>query len=167
MENKVVEKQAESQETETVPKHHPGEIWLLGLMFLITLALFVDSLKLGGIFTGLTNPNSLPQLFLLAMFFLIVMVACGILFRDHFRERSLKEALSHLISRDVVVLLVMVLVYVAVLPFAHFTVTSLIFLFGTMYLLDRKKPLVKVVISVGVVAAILIIFHYLMQVVLP
>ncbi|WP_326975184.1 tripartite tricarboxylate transporter TctB family protein [Caproicibacter sp. BJN0012] len=176
MENKEIEAEAAEREKDSAavkpgdegtPKHAPGEIWLLGLMFLITLALFVDSLKLEGIFTGLTNPNSLPQLFILAIFFLIILVTCGILFRDKFRERGLKEAVRHVVSRDVIVLLAMVLAYGVLLPFAHFTVTSLVFLFGTMYLLDRRKPLHKVFISVGVVAAILVIFHYLMQVVLP
>lgn len=176
MENKEIKADAENQEkknaevrasSESAPRHAPGEIWLLGLMFLITLALFLDSLKLKGIFTGLTNPNSLPQLFLLVMFFLIILVTCGLLFRDKFRERGLKEVARYLVSRDVVILLIMVLAYVVLLPFAHFAATSLIFLFGTMYFLDRKRPFKKLLISAGVVATVLLIFHYLMQVVLP
>jgi len=171
MKTKTAEQESESRGdravAEDAPRHAAGEIWLLGLLFLLTLALFIDSLKLNGIFNGLTNSNSLPQLFILAIFFLIVLVACRTLFRDRFRERGLKEAVRHLVSRDVVILLLMALVYGVLLPFAHFTIASLLFLFGTMYLLDRKKPLSKAVISIGVTAGIVVVFQYLMQVVLP
>lgn len=158
---------ADQTDKQNAPKHAAGEIWFLGLVFLMTLALFLDSLKLKGIFTGFTNPSSLPQIFLLVLFFLIIWVTCKTLFHDKFREKSFKKAIKYLVSKDVVILLIMVLAYLLLLPFLHFTITSLIFLFGTMYLLDRRKPLQKVLISAGVVAGIQLIFHYLMQVVLP
>jgi hypothetical protein len=139
----------------------------LGLLFLITLVLFIESRKLSGIFTGLTNPGSLPQIFILALFFLIIFELFKTLFREKFAESGLKKAFGYLISRDVVSLFMMVVVYVILLPFAHFIVTSFIFLFCTMYLLDRQKPIQKILISVGVIAAIQLIFHSLMQVVLP
>ncbi len=162
-----IENTADQTDRQDAPKHAAGEIWFLGLMFLMILALFLDSLKLKGIFTGFTNPSSLPQIFLLLLFFLIILVTCRTLFRDKFKERSFKEAIKYLVSKDVVILLVMVLAYLLLLPFLHFTITSLIFLFGTMYLLDRRKPLQKLLISIGVIAGVQLIFHYLMQVVLP
>ncbi|MCI1964944.1 MAG: tripartite tricarboxylate transporter TctB family protein [Oscillospiraceae bacterium] len=176
MENREIEENASEQEKERVAvqpedqntvKRAPGEVWFLGLLFLITLVLFIESRKLKGIFTGFTNPGSLPQIFILVLFLLIILELFKTLFREKFVESRLKKALGYLISRDVVSLLIMVVAYVILLPFAHFIVTSSLFLFGTMYLLDRQKPIQKILVSAGVIAAIQLIFHSLMQVVLP
>ena len=149
------------------PKYPPGELWFLGLMFVLTLALFIDSLKLEGIFHGLTNPTSFVQVFLLAMFVLILLEVCRIVIRDKHRESRLKNVIRYLISRDVIVLLAMVIVYAVTLPYLHFTAASVLFLFVTMYLLHRKQPLRKFLIAIGVVAVILLLFFYVMRVVLP
>jgi hypothetical protein len=60
-----------------------------------------------------------------------------------------------------------VVVYALILPYLHFAAASLIFLWGTMFLLDRRRPLHLLVISAGILGCIILIFHVLMKVVLP
>ncbi len=145
----------------------PGEFYFLILLFILTLALLIDSFKLEGLINGkLSSPSSVPQVILFSMLVFLLIIGASLI-KVKFREKSFREIGSYLISKEVVILLCTVVVYALILPYLHFAAASLIFLWGTMFLLDRRRPLHLLVISAGILGCIILIFHVLMKVVLP
>ena len=163
----------------------PGEWPFLILIFAITVALLTESFKLPGLVNGqLSSPSSIPQLILLSMVVMIAIVAVALVL-DSVRDRKaagsdtakpdpwpwLKHKLqlmgSYLICTEIVILLTAVLVYAILLPYLHFEITTFLFLAASMYLLERKNPVKKLIISACVLAALVLIFGFIMKVVLP
>jgi len=145
----------------------PGELYFLILLVLLTLALLIDSFKLEGIINGkLSAPSSVPQIVLFSM--LAILAGIGVsLFKAQCKKSDIRAIVNYLISEEVVILLIMVFVYAFLLPHLHFTAASLIFLWVTTYLLERKRLWHKLLISVCFLACLILIFKYAMKVVLP
>jgi len=64
-------------------------------------------------------------------------------------------------------LLAAVIVYGLVLVQLGFTIATFLFLLGTMYFLDKSNLRQKALISLGTVIAIVVLFTFLFEVVLP
>ncbi len=144
-----------------------GEYKMMLVLFVICLALFVDSLRSPGIFQGQSaGPGSIPQLVTGAL--LLMLAALAIQFaRKGYREGSLGDLLHHLFDRQVIFLLATLTIYGFVVETIHFVPATFLFLVATMYLLEPKKLLLKVIVSASTLAVLYLIFSTLFQVVLP
>ncbi len=144
----------------------PGELLFVIFLFAITAAFLYEAMKLPGLQKGLANaPGAIPQLITVTVLVLICLVAAPLLRQG--RKQAAAGAIGFLFSKEVVVLLILVLGYAFILELLHFELTTLIFLWTGMYFLERKNPFKKLIISVGTVGVIILIFFYAFRVVLP
>jgi putative tricarboxylic transport membrane protein len=144
-----------------------GEYKMMLVLFIICMALFVDSLRSPGFFQGHSaGPGSIPQLVTGALLLMIIGLAIQFL-RRGYREGSFGDLLHHLFDKQVVILLTTLTVYGFVVETIHFVPATFLFLVTTMYLLEPKKLLLKVIVSAGTLAVLYLIFSTLFQVVLP
>ena len=144
-----------------------GEFKMMLVLLVICVALFVDSLRSPGIFQGHSaGPGSIPQLVTGALVLMIIGLAVQFL-RKNYREGSFGDLLHHLFDKQVIFLLTTLIVYGLIVETIHFVPATFLFLVATMYLLEPKKLLVKVIVSAGTLAVLYLIFSTLFQVVLP
>ena len=144
-----------------------GEFKMMVLLLVICVALFVDSLRSPGIFQGHSaGPGSIPQLVTGALVVMIIALAIQFL-RKNYREGSFGDLLHHLFDKQVIFLLTTLIVYGLIVETIHFVPATFLFLVATMYLLDPRKLLLKVIVSAGTLAVLYLIFSTLFQVVLP
>jgi putative tricarboxylic transport membrane protein len=144
-----------------------GEFKMMALLFVICGALFVDSLRSPGIFQGESaGPGSIPQIVTGALLLMIIGLAMQFLKR-RYKEGTFGELIHHLFDKEVVILLVMLVLYGLVLETVHFVPATFVFLVVTMFLLEPKKPVLKVIVSAATLAGLYLIFSTLFQVVLP
>ena len=159
--------QAETETTIVEHVHPKGEYKMMGLLFVICLGLFLDSLRSPGVFQGVSNgPGSIPQIVAGALLLMIGFLAFQ-LYRKDYKEGSLKDCALYLFDSEVVMLLSTLIVYGLVVETIHFIPATFLFLVATMYLLDRKNLLQKILISAGALGVLYLIFSTLFQVVLP
>jgi len=158
-----------SQDGSIVPDHErpKGEYKMLLLLFIIVVALFIDSLKSEGVFQGESaGPGSIPQL--VGGCTILMIIGLGVqYFRKGYKEGTFADLMHHLFDREVVVLLVTLAIYGFILEPLHFIPATFLFLVTTMYLLEPKKLLLKILVSAGVLGVLYLIFSTLFQVVLP
>jgi phosphatidylglycerophosphate synthase len=144
-----------------------GEYKMMLVLLIICVALFVDSLRSPGLFQGESaGPGSIPQLVTGALILMIVGLAIQFA-RKRYREGSFGDLLHHLFDKHVVMLLATLTIYGFVVETIHFVPATFAFLVATMYLLDPRKLLLKVIISAGTLAVLYLVFSTLFQVVLP
>lgn len=144
-----------------------GEYKMMLLLFVIVVALFVDSLNSEGFFQGVSaGPGSIPQL--VGGCTILMILGLGIqYFRKGYKDGSFADLMHHLFDRDVIVLLVTLAMYGFILEPLHFVPATFIFLVTTMYLLEPKKLWLKMLVSAGVLGVLYLIFSTIFQVVLP
>jgi hypothetical protein len=153
--------------TQPEPAAPKGEYKMMMLLFVICLALFIDSLRSPGLFQGHSaGPGSIPQLVTGALVLMILGLAVQFLKRGY-KEGTFGELLHHLFDKEVVILLTTLALYGFVVETITFVPATFLFLVLTMYLLDPKQLLLKAIISAGTVAALYLVFSTLFQVVLP
>ena len=144
-----------------------GEYKMMLVLFIICVALFVDSLKSEGVFQGQSaGPGSIPQLVGGALILMIIGLAVQFA-RKGYKEGTFADLMHHLFDREVVILLVNLTIYGFILEPLHFFPATFLFLVSTMYLLEPKKLLLKIVVSAGTLAVLYLIFSTLFRVVLP
>ena len=142
-----------------------GEVFFLGAMLLVLGAVLHQAAQLRGVFQGIpAGPGSLAQIIAVGAVILILVLSFQA--RRHGRL-SLLSTSRYLFSRDVVMLLAAVIVYGLVLVQLGFAIATFLFLLGTMYLLDKSNLRQKALISLGTVIAIVVLFTFLFEVVLP
>lgn len=148
----------------TPPK---GEYKMMVLLFVIGVALFVDSLRSPGVFQGHSaGPGSIPQLVAGALVLMVLGLAMQYLKRGY-KDGSFGDLIHYLFEREVVILLTTLTIYAFIIETIHFVPATFLFLVSTMWLLDPKKLLQKVIISAGTLGVLYLIFSTLFQVVLP
>ena len=158
---------AKDEPAPSAPVRPKGEYKMLLLMFVISMGLFVDSLRSEGIFQGVSaGPGSIPQLVAGALVLLIATLAIQY-FKAGYKEGSFADLLHYLFEKDVVILMVTLTIYAFILEPIHFIPATFLFLASTMYLLERKHFLLKVGVSAATVAGCYLVFSTLFQVVLP
>jgi putative tricarboxylic transport membrane protein len=144
-----------------------GEYKMMLVLFVVCLALFVDSLRSPGLFQGHSaGPGSIPQLVTGALLLMIIGLAIQFA-RKGYREGSFGDLMHHLFDKHVVMLLATLTIYGFIVETIHFVPATFLFLVATMYLLEPKKLLLKVIVSAGTLAVLYLIFSTLFQVVLP
>ena len=144
-----------------------GEYKMMLVLFIICLALFVDSLRSPGIFQGESaGPGSIPQIVAGSLVLMIVGLAVQF-FRRGYREGTFGDLLHHLFDKEVVILLTTLTIYGFIVETIHFVPATFLFLISTMYLLEPRKLLLKLAVSAGTVGLLYLIFTTLFQVVLP
>lgn len=152
-----------------VPDHEKpkGEYKMMLLLFIIVVALFIDSLNSEGVFQGANaGPGSIPQLVGACTILMILGTALQY-FRKGYKDGSFADLMHHLFDRDVVILLITLAIYGFILEPFHFVPATFLFLVSTMYLLEPKNILLKILVSAGVLGILYLIFSTLFQVVLP
>lgn len=150
-----------------VPALPKGEYKMMLLLFIIALALFIDSLNSPGFFQGESaGPGSIPQLVSGSLVLMILALAVQT-FRKAYKEGSFGDLLHYLFDKQVIVLLVAVTIYGLVVEAIHFVPATFIFLVSVMYLLEPGKLVLKLVVSAGTLGVLYLIFSTLFQVVLP
>lgn len=158
---------AKEETAVTVKPRAKGELKMCALLLLICGALFYDSLKSEGLYQGVSSgPGSIPQLVSGLLVLMVIALAVTLLSKGY-KDGTFGELVHYLFNKEVVVLIVAVIVYGLVVETLHFIPTTLLFLIITMYTFDPKQLLMKVGISVGTVAVLVLIFSTLFQVVLP
>ncbi len=158
-----------TQDGSIKPEHArpKGEYKMMLLLFVICAALFADSLRSPGIFQGESaGPGSIPQLVAGTLVLMIIGLAIQF-FKRGYKEGTFGDLLHHLFDKQVIMLLTTLAIYGFVVETIHFVPATFLFLVGTMYLLDPRKLLQKVIISAGTLAVLYLIFSTLFQVVLP
>lgn len=154
----------QGQETNKTEK--PGELYFIIFLFLLTGAFLFESFKLKGIMQGSSNgPGAIPQLMSLTILFMLCLV-CIQYVRNH-KEAAPVKVLRYLFSTEVITLLVLVTLYAFLLELLHFEITTLLFLWAGMFLLERRNPFKKLIISVCTLGSIILIFAYVFKVILP
>ncbi|WP_422443930.1 tripartite tricarboxylate transporter TctB family protein [Thermoanaerobacterium sp. DL9XJH110] len=148
-------------------KKNPGELYFLLLLFIINGAFFIESLKLKGIMQGLYNESGFIPQIISAVSIIMISILIIHYIRGNDTEKKPFEALRYLFSRDVIILLVLVILYAFVLEILHFKLATFLFLYISMLMFDRNKPVQKFIISLGTLVSIVVIFAYLFQVILP
>ncbi|NTW70957.1 MAG: tripartite tricarboxylate transporter TctB family protein [Eubacteriaceae bacterium] len=146
---------------------NPGELYFLLILFSVFALFFYEASKQNGLLQGeLGGPGVIPQLMIGAS--LIMIVLLFLQFRkNHYKESYINDVIKTLFSKDLVAILGTVVLYALLLESLKFILTSSLFLFFSMALLDRKKFGHKLMISLATVAMIVLIFRYIFQVVLP
>lgn len=158
---------ATSPETTKAKPMPPGELKMLALLFVIGAALFADALRSPGFFQGVSaGPGSMPQLVSGALILMVLGLVVSAL-RKGYKEGSLSDLVHYLFDKEVIILLITVGVYGLVIELVGFIPSTIVFLVVTMYLLDRKQLIRKIIISAGTLAVLYLIFSTLFQVVLP
>lgn len=149
------------------PVQNPGELYFLLLLFSVFSLFFYEALKQDGVLEGeLAGPGVIPQLMIGASLIMVVMLLLQFR-RNGYKEGKIINVINILFSKDLVAILMTVILYALLLENLKFILTSALFLFFSMVLLDRKKYFHKLMLSLASVAIIVLIFRYVFQVVLP
>jgi hypothetical protein len=152
--------------TESYP-NTPGEYWIVIILFFITGLLFIESVKLPGIFQGYTHRmGTMPQLMTGIVLLLLFLILIQMI-KNRYRQGTVRETLLHLFSKEVIILIFAVSTYGYLLKYLHFRITTFFFLWGCMYFFDPKRPLLKLFISIVVLILINFIFSTIFKVLLP
>lgn len=145
----------------------PGEYYIIAGLLLVIGTLFVDSLKLPGIFQGFTvGTGVLPQVMTAAVSILLLFISIQMI-KVRYIGGKLLDTLNYLFSKEVLILIFGVVLYGILMKYLHFKTTTFLFLWSIMYLLDSKQPLNKFLISLLVLIGILLIFSTVFRVLLP
>jgi hypothetical protein len=144
----------------------PGEAGFLAL--LLGFALFV--LYQAYLISGFASPSS-PGLFPMLAGLVMVVAAATALLRSLAlpppEERGVAAVTRRVVPPSVVVYAAMIVAFMLALEPLGFVVSSFLFLLASFLYLHRKSVLLALLLSAGAVAAILVVFRYVFQVVLP
>ena len=148
-------------------KDNLGEVLTAGLIFIITAMFFYQSLQLEGIFQKMPNgPGTFPQIMTA---FVLILVSCELvkLCRENSKFGNLRVLIADIFPQKVIILIGLVTMYALVLEKFHFNISTFLFLWIGMYAFDSKRPIHKLIISIVVLCAILLIFKIVFMVLLP
>lgn len=151
------------------PTRRPGERAFSVALLAFSLAAFWQAFDISG-FQGLSTAGMFPMLasgtmvVASALFTAKAMAGPG-------GTGSLRTRLAHFQAATLphrhVLMIALILAYVLVMPWLGFVVASALFLFASMQLLWRRKPLITLAVTVLALVVIHFIFRVVFQVVLP
>jgi hypothetical protein len=153
--------------SEIKARHNPGEIYFTLILLLINVAFLMESFKMEGIFQRSYNKGGfLPQT--ISIISIIMIVTIGIrCFKDGSKAVKFIEVFRYIFSRDVLIMITMVIVYALVLKHLRYKLSTFLFLFLSMISIDRYKLFNKIIISFCIMAASVLIFATVFKVLLP
>lgn len=162
---KSVKNQYASSDTKT--EYGPGEMYFTLILLLINIAFLVESSKMEGILQKSYNKGGfLPQIISITSIIMIVIIGLRG-FKDESKAVKLIEVFRYVFSRDVLIMLTMVIVYALVLKHLRYKLSTFLFLFLSMISIDRYKPFYKIITSFCIMAASVFIFSTIFKVLLP
>lgn len=148
-------------------QHSPGEYLMLLIFFIILCPILFESLKVNGIFQGsLSGPGALPQTMSLLTSIMVLLVAINLI-RSGIKPNKFIEVVNYLFCKKNVTLLIAVFIYAFFIGMLHFRIATLLFLTVCMWLLDKKRPINKFIISAITLIVLELIFSVIFKVILP
>lgn len=145
----------------------PGELYFLSMLLLVFVLFLYEALKNKGLLEGkISGPGIIPQLIAVGSIIMISVLFMQFI-RNHYKEGKVIEVIETLFSKNLVIITLAVVVYALLLEKFKFILTSGVFLFWSMLVLDPKNIINKLIISASVLTFIILIFKYVFQVVLP
>ena len=155
---------------DTTRPRRPGEAVFAVLLLLGSLVILQQAYAISGL-SSLDSAGVFPMLAGATMAGAIV----AVLWQLHRSMAPAGEGSAWRFARfsreilppTVIVFLVLVVAYMLALERAGFLISSLVFLFLSIWFLYRRNPVLVAVISVGSLAAIYVVFRYVFTVLLP
>lgn len=150
-----------------------GELGFVVILGIIGLICFVASLKIFVTAPALNGEGTVPlitSIILLAMSGVMIFEVRGNpkgFEKGTALAAKVRELLQFLFPGKVGIIVVYCIAYGVVLNFLGFTVSTTVFLVGSMITLNREKKLRSFLVSAITVACILILFQYIFKVQLP
>ncbi len=153
-------------------KFEEGEFTFILLLLVISMVLFILSLRMYVDTPVLSGPATFPLLTTILMIIILSSILWGSKKYNKFAKdrnilEKLKATLNYLFPQKIIQLIALIIIYVLVLPYLGFIITTFLFLFLAMLLFSKKNILQIFTISTGSIVCILIVFKYIFQIVLP
>jgi putative tricarboxylic transport membrane protein len=145
----------------------PGELVFACLLVIFSAAALWQAYGISGL-TGLSQPGVFPMLAAATM-----LASCVFILRDTLRAGKAagsghhKAFWSNILPLRLVVILAMVAIYLYLMPWLGFVITSGLFLFACIAYLWRKGLVISLVLATVSLAAIYFLFRVVFEVVLP
>lgn len=144
-----------------------GELKLLAILLFMGLAWLYESLKVPGVFQGVSNgPGSIAQLVAVAL--VLMTVSHGFtLIKSGYKEGTWADVVEYLFGSKVVMMIIAIIAYGLLVETLTFVPASIIFCTVMMYLFERKDLIKKAIISCVFIGVLYLIFSTVFQIVLP
>lgn len=144
----------------------PGEIVFYVIAFLFGAAGYYFAL---GMTSGeLSSPSVAPKIASAVIMAMSALCIFNSLTKKTPVQLSLAIVARYLFSKDVFVILIMLVIYAVILPILHFNVASFLFLITSLLYLQRfKKIPLCLGVSVASLAILVAVFNYIFKVQLP
>lgn len=149
-----------------VPEAHrkSGELGAAALAFLLGVLGYYFALDMTS--GEYSSPSVFPK-----FASVIIMASSAFIFARGLKKEKEKDApglVAFLLPMDVVAVVVLLVVYCMILPWAGFVRSSFLFMVAGMAYLQRGKNILRaVLVSAGSLAVLVAIFRYLFMVILP
>ncbi len=155
---------------EATRPRRPGEVLFAVFLLLVSLVILQQAYAISG-FSSLDSAGVFPMLAGATM----VGAMVAVLWQLYRSMAPAGEGSAWRFARfgreilppTVIVFLVLVVAYMLALERAGFLISSLVFLFLSIWFLYRRNPVLVAAISVGSLAAIYVVFRYIFTVLLP
>jgi putative tricarboxylic transport membrane protein len=148
---------------------HAGEQAFTMLLLVFSLAVLVMAYRISE-FQSVSSPGTFPMFAAAVMVYSLICLLLDNRKADKPRAEALASELGHAM-RDIfqpvfLIYTAIIIAYMIALQPLHFLPSSFLFLLGSILFLKGSSPLKAVVISIGLLGAIYLIFHYVFRVVL-
>lgn len=155
---------------DVTPPRRPGEAVFAVILLVVSLALLHQAYGISG-FSGLSTAGIFPMLATATMAGAMVAVLWTLrkarAAPDEGTEGWLARFSHHILPTTIIVFLALIVAYLLALERVGFLISSLVFLFLSIWYLYRRNPLLIAAISAGALAIIYVIFRYVFSVLLP
>ena len=155
---------------ETTPPRRPGEAAFAIFLLIVSLVLLQQAYGIAG-FSALSSAGVFPMLAAATMVGSIIAVLWQLRKApapaDEATEGRLARFSRQILPLTVIVFLALTVAYMLALERIGFLISSLAFLFLSIWYLYRRNPLLIAAISVGALAVIYVVFRYAFSVLLP
>ena len=150
---------------DTTPARKPGETGFNILLLLGSIFLFYQAYKIAG-FSALSSPGAIPM----AASAVMVISACIIVVKDLARpkaEGGAKAFFTQILPFTIAVMCGLIILFAVVLQKLGFVLTGLLFLWVSIWFLQKRSPLSAALIALLCVVIIYVLFRLIFQVILP
>lgn len=143
----------------------PGETGFNILLLLGSVFLFYQAYKIAG-FSALSSPGAIPM----AASAIMVISACIIVMKDFARPKAVggvKAFFAQILPFTIAVMCGFIILFAVVLQKVGFVLTGLVFLWVSIWFLQKRGPLPAAMIALLCVVVIYVLFRLIFQVILP
>jgi putative tricarboxylic transport membrane protein len=151
-------------------KLHAAENVFTLLMLVFSVIVLILAYQISG-FSSISSPGMFPMLaagvMVISLIFLLLDNRKAEKPDADGLKEELRQAAKGIFSPVFLVYTGIIIIYMLIMEPLHFLPSSFVFLLGSMIYLKGSTPLKSLFISLGTLAGIYLIFHYLFRVVLP